>query len=111
MIQAAGADVAPAFGLPDPGADDHGHRSDTGNFLGVAIYVVGNEVVLVSEMQAGWYRYVSQWRLAADGTIKPRFGFACGGEPVSLQRSPPSRLLAPRLRPSNGGKQSRARIQ
>jgi Cu2+-containing amine oxidase len=50
--------------------------SDTGNFLGTAIYVQGLEVVLVSEMQAGWYRYISQWRLHADGTIRPRFGFS-----------------------------------
>jgi hypothetical protein len=33
------------------------------------------EVVLVCELQAGWYRYVSYWRLHADGTIRPRFGF------------------------------------
>jgi hypothetical protein len=32
--------------------------------------------VLVSEMEAGWYRYISQWRLHADGTIRPRFGFS-----------------------------------
>jgi Cu2+-containing amine oxidase len=37
---------------------------------------VGEETVLVSELQAGWYRYLSQWRLHADGTIRPRFGFA-----------------------------------
>jgi len=29
--------------------------------------------VLVSEMSAGWYRYVSEWRFHADGTIQPRF--------------------------------------
>jgi Cu2+-containing amine oxidase len=49
---------------------------DIGNFLGVAIYVQGQEVVLVSEMEAGWYRYVSEWRLHANGTIRPRFGFS-----------------------------------
>ncbi len=43
---------------------------------GVAIYVQGAEVVLVSEMQAGWYRYITEWRLHANGTIRPRFGFA-----------------------------------
>ena len=32
-------------------------------------------MVLVSELEAGWYRYVSRWRLHADGTIRPRFGF------------------------------------
>ena len=58
MIQADGSDVgssgfrlcsAPATTILDTG-------SDSGNFLGVAIYVKGQEVILVSEMQAGWYR-------------------------------------------------------
>ena len=26
-------------------------------------------------MEAGWYRYISEWRLHVNGTIKPRFGF------------------------------------
>jgi hypothetical protein len=26
-------------------------------------------------MQAGWYRYVSEWRLGANGVVRPRFGF------------------------------------
>lgn len=54
-------------------------RNDTGNFQGVAIYTqdVGNgpEVVLVTEMNAGWYRYIMEWRFATDGTIRPRYGF------------------------------------
>lgn len=50
--------------------------SDQGGFAGVAVYVDGDEVLLVSETEAGWYRYVSSWRFHADGTIKPRFGFS-----------------------------------
>jgi hypothetical protein len=49
--------------------------NDTGNFRGVAIYFQNNEAVLVSEMQAGWYRYIMEWRFANDGTIRPRYGF------------------------------------
>jgi hypothetical protein len=53
--------------------------SDTGNFQGVAIYTqdvgLGSEIVMVSEMNAGWYRYIMEWRFAADGTIRPRYGF------------------------------------
>ena len=49
---------------------------DGGDFRGVALWLDGDEVVLVSQLQAGWYRYVSEWRLDADGTIRPRFGFA-----------------------------------
>lgn len=77
QIQAVGTDVAPGFRLcSSPAQTIMDTGSDTGNFLGVGIYVNGLEVVLVSEMQAGWYRYLSEWRLHADGTIRPRFGFA-----------------------------------
>jgi hypothetical protein len=77
MIQATGTDVAPGFRLcPTPATTILQTGSDAGNFLGVGIYVQGLEVVLVSEMQAGWYRYVSEWRLHANGTIRPRFGFS-----------------------------------
>ncbi|MBX3289417.1 MAG: hypothetical protein KF855_08735 [Acidobacteria bacterium] len=55
--------------------------NDGGNFNGVAIYQedtgnpTGPEVVLVSEMNAGWYRYIMEWRFGTDGTIRPRYGF------------------------------------
>lgn len=52
---------------------------DTGNHRGVAIYKQDNgfgmEVVLITELQAGWYRYIHEWRFAPDGTIRPRYGF------------------------------------
>lgn len=52
---------------------------DAGNFRGVAVYRqdvgFGTETVLVTELQAGWYRYIMEWRFAPDGTIRPRFGF------------------------------------
>jgi hypothetical protein len=77
MIQATGTDVSPGFRLCSaPATTILDTGSDTGNYLGVAIYVEGHEVVLVSEMEAGWYRYVSQWRLHTDGAIRPRFGFS-----------------------------------
>ena len=75
-IHAQGADVAPGFRLcPQPAKTILDTGSDAGNFLGVGIYVKGQEVVLVSEMEAGWYRYISEWRFHADGTIRPRFMF------------------------------------
>ncbi len=53
---------------------------DRGNFRGIAVYTqnvgFGAEVVLVSEMEAGWYRYIMEWRFAPDGTIRPRYGFS-----------------------------------
>jgi hypothetical protein len=76
MIQAAGKNVAPGFLLcPKPAKTIIDSESDKGTFLGTAIYVDGQEVVLVCELEAGWYRYVSEWRLHANGTIRPRFAF------------------------------------
>lgn len=77
MLQASGSDPAPGFRLCSaPATTILDTGSDAGNFLGVAIFVQGQEVVLVSEMEAGWYRYVSEWRFGTDGTIRPRFGFS-----------------------------------
>jgi Copper amine oxidase, enzyme domain len=82
MIQAQGIDVAPGFRFSSaPALTIMDTGSDTGNFLGVGIYVLFNEVVFVSEMEAGWYRYITQWRLGTDGTIRPRFGFAAVEHP------------------------------
>jgi hypothetical protein len=76
MLDATGTNVAPGFLLcPAPAKTILDTGSDAGTFLGTAIYVSGQEVVLVCELQAGWYRYISEWRLHADGTIRPRFGF------------------------------------
>ena len=76
---AAGAtDPAPGIRLLAPGqiattALESGN--DTGNFNGVAVYTQNNETVMVSEMAAGWYRYIMEWRFDNDGTIRPRYGF------------------------------------
>jgi hypothetical protein len=77
MIQASGTDVAPGIRRsPTPAQTILESGTDTGNFLGVAIYRDGEEMVVVSETEAGWYRYISEWRLHNDGTIRPRFGFS-----------------------------------
>lgn len=82
---AGASDPAPGIRILAPGqiattALDTGN--DTGNFRGVAIYMqdtnitdLGPELVMVSEMNAGWYRYIMEWRFAPDGTIRPRYGF------------------------------------
>ncbi|HKA19527.1 MAG TPA: hypothetical protein VKN18_14655 [Blastocatellia bacterium] len=48
--------------------------TDSGNYRGVAIYD-REEVTLVSELNAGWYRYITKWIFHDDGMISPRFGF------------------------------------
>jgi hypothetical protein len=76
---AAGAtDAAPGFRILAAGQTaktslDSG--IDSGSFAGIAVYTQNNETILVSEMDAGWYRYISEWRFANDGTIRPRYGF------------------------------------
>jgi hypothetical protein len=57
-------------------------KVDGGNFHGIGYYQIGEEVVFISQLAAGWYRYISEWRFAAKGTIFPRwsFGGTEGGE-------------------------------
>jgi len=49
--------------------------ADNGSFRGLAYYANEDTVTLASEMEAGWYRYISYWIFGDNGTIKPRFGF------------------------------------
>lgn len=51
--------------------------SDQGNYSGVAIWwdAAHQQVVVISEIEAGWYRYATEFRFGLDGTINPRFGF------------------------------------
>lgn len=51
-------------------------ESDFGNFRGVAVHTSGNVTRLVSELQAAWYRYISEWRFHEDGTVEPIFKFS-----------------------------------
>ncbi|WP_162795668.1 hypothetical protein, partial [Nonomuraea lactucae] len=57
--------------------------SDAGNFQGVAFHHDGEQLRIVSELQAGWYRYASDWRLGDNGVIRPRFGFAATRNPMT----------------------------
>jgi Copper amine oxidase, enzyme domain len=76
-IRADGTNVAPGIRRSQtPAQTILESGSDSGNFRGVAIYRQAQETVVVSELQAGWYRYVSRWRFHDDGTIRPRFGFS-----------------------------------
>jgi hypothetical protein len=80
MFQADGTDVPGTNG----GVRDCGNtpamtaletNDDRGNFRGIAFYRQNNEVVLVSEMNAGWYRYICEYRFDKNGTIRPRYGY------------------------------------
>lgn len=78
MFDAPGVDVPGTNGgirmcTSPPGSilDD---GTDFGNYRGVAVWD-REEVRLVSEMNAGWYRYISEWRFHDDGVIQPLFGY------------------------------------
>jgi hypothetical protein len=73
---ATGTDVAPGIRMcTSPPQTILESGSDAGNFRGVAVYDNKDEVTLVSELEASWYRYISRWTLTDSGVIKPRFGF------------------------------------
>lgn len=78
-FHASGTDPVPGFRLCDaaPGTVLES-GIDGGDFRGVALWLDGDELVVVSQLRSGWYRWVSEWRLHAGGTIRPRFGSAAG---------------------------------
>lgn len=52
-------------------------RDDSGNFSGVAVYWdnIHDQGVIISELEAGWYRYMPEFRLGRDGSLTMRWGF------------------------------------
>jgi hypothetical protein len=85
-FEAEGEDVLAGFRVC-PAAPrtilDKGHGG--GSYRGVALWLDGEELVIASQLQAGWYRYVSEWRLGADGTIRPRLGLAAVRNPATCE--------------------------
>ena len=49
--------------------------SDPGSFFGVDVDLLADRVVLTTQTQAGWYRYVQKITFHADGRIVPLLGF------------------------------------
>ena len=76
MFVANGTDLAPGIRLctqaPQTVLDTD---NDSGNFRGVAMFDDKERVTLVTEMEAGWYRYLSEWTFSDDGRISPRYAF------------------------------------
>jgi len=48
---------------------------DAGSFAGVAVEKKADQLILTTQMQAGWYRYIQKWFFFRDGTIQARFYF------------------------------------
>lgn len=49
--------------------------TDVGSFSGVAAEKLADRLILSTQVQAGWYRYIHSWTFFADGTIKPMLRF------------------------------------
>jgi subtilisin-like proprotein convertase family protein len=74
-VPSSGSGVRVANAPPSTLCESGTPGTDAGNFKGVAIYDQGDSLWLMTETNAGWYRYVMEWRLHLDGTIEPIFGF------------------------------------
>src|SRR5262249_50006977 len=74
-FQCDGTDLGPGFRRANTAPKTACNGSDSGNFTGVAVYETNCELILTTEMEAGWYRYIQEWRFHRDGSIRPRFKF------------------------------------
>jgi hypothetical protein len=78
-FQAVGRSIAGAPGFrrcSQPPQTIMESGKDGGNFTGVAVYDTSDGALgLVSQMMAGWYRYIMKWSFYPDGRIAARFGF------------------------------------
>jgi subtilisin-like proprotein convertase family protein len=74
-VPSAGSGVRVASAPPSTLCESGTPGTDDGNFRGVAIFDEGDALWIMTETNAGWYRYVMEWRLHLDGTIEPIFGF------------------------------------
>jgi hypothetical protein len=45
-------------------------------FLGVSAQKFADRLEMMTQTQAGWYRYTMRWTFYLDGRIEPRFGFS-----------------------------------
>jgi hypothetical protein len=77
-FQATGTNLAPGILLASKNPQSIVDRkADGGNFVGVAIFTDPKTQVtrLVTQMSAGWYRYVQEFFFHLDGTFEPRWTF------------------------------------
>jgi hypothetical protein len=50
-------------------------------FSGVAAQKLADRLEMMTQTQAGWYRYEMRWTFYLDGRIEPRFGFSAVNDP------------------------------
>jgi subtilisin-like proprotein convertase family protein len=74
-VPSSGSGIRIADAPPSTLCESGTPGSDAGIFKGVAIYDQGDALWIMTETNAGWYRYVMEYRFHLDGTIEPIFGF------------------------------------
>lgn len=78
-FEAVGEDIGSDTGIrlcTQPARTVLESNQDGGNFTGVAIYEAQDESLrVVTQCEAGWYRYIMEWHFFKDGTLRPRFRF------------------------------------
>lgn len=78
-FQAVGQDVPKSPGFrwcTEPPQTILDNGQDGGSFRGVALFESPEPLLhLVTELAAGWYRYVMEWHFHPDGRLQPRFRF------------------------------------
>jgi hypothetical protein len=72
----------PVTTCANPGAPD------PGKFEGVALEKHPDRLVLTTELQAGWYRYIQKWTFFHDGVIEPRFSFTVSNQNPGMHNKP-----------------------
>lgn len=83
-FEAVGDDAVPGFRLcSEPPRTILETGVESGDFRGVAFWLDGDDLVVVSQLAAGPHRWVNEWRLGADGTIRPRLGFSATANPFT----------------------------
>jgi len=83
---AEGEDPVPGFRLcTSPPETILETATDGGGFRGVALWVDGEDLLVTTQLEVGPYRYVNEWRLVGDGTIRPRFGCSASVNAVTCQ--------------------------
>ena len=58
------------------GGVDVCNPGDPNCFDGVAAEKLSDRLILTTQFEAGWYRYMMKWRFYLDGRIEPVFGFS-----------------------------------
>lgn len=84
-----GFEAAPGFWFArssTPGLTLRETGSDQGDWNGVVGTLDQNGFILISELTAGWYRYMSEFRFFPDGTLVGAFGFDAVQNGCTCQR-------------------------